>query len=135
MQNDTFAQYAPLIARILLSAIFIMSAFGKIMDPAGTQGYMDAFGLPIIGILFVLAIIIEGLGGLSLLLGFKARWGAFVLIGFTLVATFTFHLNLADQTQMVMFLKNAAIIGGLLLVALHGAGPLSFDHKKESSTV
>jgi len=117
----------PLIARILISAIFLMSALNKIMDPAGTQQYMSAYGMPLTGWLIICAIILELGGGLSLLLGYKARWGAIALIVFLIPSTLIFHNQLSDQTQMIMFMKNLTTLGGLLMVAYFGSGPLCLD--------
>lgn len=119
----------PLIGRILLSLIFIISAFGKIGNFSGTRQFMDGAGMPLTGLLLVLAIIIELSGGFSLLLGFKARWGALALIVFLIPATLIFHNNLGDQNQMIHFMKNLAMVGGLLMVFVFGPGGISFDEK------
>jgi putative oxidoreductase len=120
----------PLIARILLSAIFIQSGVGKIMDPSGTQQYMAAYGMPLTGLFLIGAIFCEIFGSLSILLGFKARLGATLLVIFMIPTTLIFHTKLSDQVQMIMFMKNLAIIGGLLMVAYFGSGPISLDAKK-----
>jgi len=119
----------PLIARILLALIFIKSGIGKIMDPAGTQQYMTAYSMPLTGLFLVGAIIFEIFGSLSVLLGYKARLGAIALIIFLVPATLIFHTKLSDPLQMVMFMKNLAMLGGLLMVAYFGPGPISFDEK------
>ena len=119
----------PLIARILLALIFIKSGIGKIMDPAGTQQYMTAYSMPLTGLFLVGAIIFEIFGSLSVLLGYKARLGAIALIIFLVPATLIFHTKLSDPLQMVMFMKNLAMLGGLLMVAYFGPGPLSLDAK------
>ncbi|MCJ7497089.1 MAG: DoxX family protein [candidate division Zixibacteria bacterium] len=120
----------PLIARILLCAIFIQSGVGKIMDPSGTQQYMAAYGMPLTGLFLIGAIFCEIFGSLSILLGFKARLGATLLVIFMIPTTLIFHTKLSDQVQMIMFMKNLAIIGGLLMVAYFGSGPISLDAKK-----
>jgi len=84
------------------------------------------------------AIIFEVLGGLSVLLGFKARLGAIALIIFTIPAALIFHNfwafeGMEQQTQMIMFMKNLAIIGGLLLITSFGSGPLSIDNMKNKN--
>lgn len=114
-----------LIARILLSHIFILSGLTKIAGYAETQGYMEAYGVP--GSLLPLVIATEIIGGVSVLLGWKARWGAMALAGFSLLAAFLFHSEFSDQAQMVNYMKNLAIAGGLLLLAIRGAGPWSID--------
>jgi len=120
-------KFIPLIGRILLSAIFLMSAFGKIANFAGTQQYMSAYGMPLTAFFLVCAIILEIGGGFSILLGYKAKVGAIALIVFLIPATLIFHTKFSDQVQMIMFMKNLAIMGGLLLVLGFGAGPLSLD--------
>lgn len=127
-------RYSLDIGRLLLSIIFLGSAATKIADPAGTQAYMAAFGLPMTSVLLVGAIATEMVGGLALLLGLKARWAAFVLVGFLTVATLIFHTDLADQKQLLHFLKNVAIIGGLVLVIAEGTGPLALDRRGETSS-
>jgi putative oxidoreductase len=119
----------PLIARILLCLVFLKAGIGKIMNPAGTMQYMSAHGMPLVSLLLVGAIFIEIFGSLSILLGFKARLGAILLVIFLVPTTLIFHANFADQMQMTMFLKNSAIIGGLLMIAYFGPGPLSLDRK------
>lgn len=120
-------RYALDIGRILLAIIFLGSAATKIADPAGTQAYMAAYDLPMTGSLLVGAIITEGLGGLALLLGLRTRVMALLLIGFLASATLIFHTQLGDQQQLLHFLKNVAIMGGLVLVMAEGGGPVSID--------
>jgi len=118
---------APLIGRILIAQIFLMSGFGKIFNFAGTQEYMAGHGMPFTALLLFGAIVFEIGGGLSLLLGFKARWGAVALIVFLIPTTLIFHTALAERMQQIQFMKNSAILGGLLMVARFGAGSLSVD--------
>ena len=121
---------APLIGRILIAQIFLASGFGKIMDFAGTQQYMASYGMPLTALLLFGAIVFELGGGLSLLLGYKARWGAIALIVFLIPTTLIFHTEFAERMQQIQFMKNSAIIGGLLVLAQFGAGPLSLDQWK-----
>ncbi len=116
-----------LIARILLSAIFIWSAINKISNPTGTQQYMTANGLPLVGLLYLATVVVELGGGLSVLLGYKARIGAIALALFLIPATLIFHTNFADQMQQSAFMKNLAIMGGLLMLVQYGAGRISLD--------
>ncbi len=120
-------KFIPLFGRILLSTIFLMSGLGKITDFANTQQFMAAYGMPMTAFFIVCAIILEVGGGLSVLLGYKARWGALALVIFLIPATLIFHTKFSDQVQMIMFMKNMAILGGLLLVASFGSGPVSVD--------
>ena len=120
-----------LIGRIMLALIFILAGFGKIQDPAGTMAYMQSAGLP--GILLWPTIALELLGGLALAVGYKTRYVAFALAGFTLLAAVMFHNNFGDQMQMIMFLKNIAIAGGLLLLAVTGITAYSVDNRRNQS--
>lgn len=117
----------PLAARILISTIFIMAAINKSMDLLGSEQYMAAYGIPAAGVLLVLSIIIEFFGGLSILLGFNAKWGAIALFIFLIPTTLIFHTEVTDQIQSIMLLKNLAMMGGLLMVANYGSGPYSLD--------
>lgn len=130
--ETTLNRYLPPAARLLMSAIFLLSAFGKITDWSGTAGYMAAYGFFAIPFFLTAAIVLELGGGLSLLLGYKARWGALALIVFLIPATLIFHafwsVPEADaKMQMINFLKNVSILGGLLMVMANGAGAFSVD--------
>lgn len=122
-------KYLFLAGRILLGLIFFLSGVGKIFNFAGTQDYMAAMGMPMTGLFLVAAIIIEIGGALMLFTGFKMEIGAWALMLFLIPATLIFHSNLADQTQMIMFLKNVAIMGGLLNIVSFGAGPVQLKSK------
>jgi putative oxidoreductase len=119
---DSFLNLA---ARILMSQIFLISGFGKITGYAGTQAYMAKMGVP--GALLPLVILTELGGGLALLFGFKARWAALALAGFTVLSALIFHLEPGNQMQMINFMKNLAIAGGLLMFVRHGAGAPAID--------
>jgi len=121
-------KYSSVIARILLAHIFVLAGMNKIMGYAGTQGYMEMMGVP--GMLLPLVIILELGGGLALVAGWQARWVAYALAGFSVISALIFHNNLADQVQMIMFMKNLAIAGGLLLIAEHCAGTYSLNNHK-----
>jgi len=117
-----------LLGRILLGHIFLLAGTSKLGDAyAGTATYMDSMGVP--GGLLPAVIALEIIGGLMLILGFKTPWVAYLLAGFSVVAAAIFHSNFADQMQMIMFMKNFSIAGGLLILSTHGAGQLSLDHK------
>lgn len=117
-----------LAARVLLALIFVLAGFSKITGYAGTQGYMQAMGVP--GMLLPLVILTELGGGLAVLAGFFTRWAALALAGFSIVSALIFHHNFADQMQMIMFMKNLAMAGGFLLLYVHGAGAWSVDGKR-----
>lgn len=112
----TSHRFVSVAARILLSAIFLVVGASKLMNFAGTAQFIGASGLPFPTALTALAIALELGGGLMLLFGLKKRIAITMLIAFTVAATALFHLKglPADQTQLVMFLKNTAIVGGLL---------------------
>lgn len=122
-------KYSSVVARILLSHIFILAGFSKITGYAGTQGYMESVGVP--GMLLPLVILLELGGGLAILVGWKTKLLSYLLGGFTVIAAIIFHSNLADQMQMILFMKNFAIAGGFLLLAEHGAGSYSFDNRQQ----
>ena len=114
------------IGRLFLSMIFIFSGFTKITGYAATQGYMEAMGVP--GMLLPLVIAVELLGGIAILLGFKARLVAILMAGFSVVSALLFHQFWIDESQMNPFMKNIAMAGGFLMIFAHGAGAYSIDN-------
>ena len=117
-----------LVGRILLGHIFLLAGLNKLGEAyAGTAGYMESMGVP--GGLLPIVIVLEIVGGLMIIIGFKTRWAAYALAGFTLLAGIIFHSDFANQMQMILFMKNASIAGGLLLLSTYGAGQLSVDNK------
>lgn len=129
-------QYGPLAGRILLALIFVFSGFRKITGFAGVAGYMAAKGIPLAEVALVLTIIIEVGGGLMLILGWKARWAALAIFLWLIPVTLVFHnfwaVDAAQyESQFNHFLKNVAIMGGMLHVTAFGAGPLSLDGTRE----
>lgn len=124
----SFVPYAAPLGRVFLSILFITAGWGKITGYAGTLGYMASQGVP--GFLLPAVIAVEFVGGLLLLIGYQTRIVAFLIAGFTVLASLVFHSNLADQMQSLLFMKNMSITGGLLFVVAHGAGPLSLDARR-----
>lgn len=124
---NSLIQLSAPAGRILLATIFLIAGYGKITGYAGTQGYMEAMGVP--GQLLPLVILTEILGGLAILLGWHTRIAAFLLAGFTLLAALIFHTNFADQMQQIMFLKNLAIMGGFFMLIHHGPGAYALDNR------
>ena len=120
-ESHGYELWAPVLGRVLIASLFIMGGIGKIMDFAGSVGYAAAFNVPYPEIAIIIAIIVELGGGLLLLFGVWTRFAAFKIAGFLVVVTLIFHTNFVDPNQMIQFLKNAAIIGGLLYVSVHGA--------------
>src|SRR5262249_33730706 len=109
---------------------FLASGLSKIGGYAATTGYMGAMGVP--GALLPVVIVTEVLGALAIIFGWYTRLVAFLLAGFTLLAALIFHSNFADQTQLIMFMKNVSISGAFLLLVADGAGPLSMDARRRS---
>jgi len=125
---DQSSALTSLLGRILLASIFLMSGLHKLTDPQGTQEFMISMGMTTATTLFYWgAVAIEIGGGLSLLFGFMTRTGALVLALFMLPTTLIFHSNFADPNQMIQFLKNLAMTGGLVYVITYGPGRLSAD--------
>jgi len=124
--------FLPLLARILLGLIFVMSGMTKITGFEATQQQMAAQGMPLTAFFLVGAIVVEILGGLSVILGLWARAGAAALFLFLIPATLIFHTDFSQQTQMIMFLKNLSIMGGLLLVMAFGSGRYRIRAMSES---
>jgi putative oxidoreductase len=131
---DSLKSPLALIGRVLLALMFVMFGFSKLGNIAGTAGYIASGGLPFPTALAVLVGLLELLGGLALIVGFKARWAALALGVFTILASVLFHnfWAMAPDKQMVqqlMFMKNMAVAGGMFIVAALGAGPLSIDNR------
>ena len=125
---ERYADHMSLLGRMLLATIFLMSGIGKMMDPQGTQQYMMAHGMTMgTSFFYIAAVVLEIGGGLSLLLGYMTRIGATMLFLFMIPTTLIFHTQFADPNQMVHFLKNLAMCGGLLYVATYGPGRFSMD--------
>jgi putative oxidoreductase len=122
--------YAALAGRILIAAIFILSGFSKITDPASAIGYISSVGLPLPQVGLGIAILVELVGGVALIVGYRTRLVATLLAIFSLVTAFVFHSALGDQNQFIHFFKNVAMAGGLLQIAAFGAGSVSLDSRR-----
>jgi putative oxidoreductase len=118
------------IGRVLIAIIFIISGFGKISAPEATQGYIASVGMPVPFLAYIGAILIEFGGGILLIIGYRARLVAAIMAVFTVVAALYFHHAFGDQNQMVHFLKNISMAGGLLQVVAFGAGAFSLDNRR-----
>jgi putative oxidoreductase len=132
---DALNRLGPLVGRILIALLFVVSGFGKLTGFEGTVGYIAGKGLPLPQLMAVGAIIVELGAGLMLVLGWKARWAATALGVFTAVSALLFHnfwATPADEMQnQIHFMKNVSMLGGLLYVVVHGGGPLSVDGEGE----
>ena len=125
---------ASLAGRVMLSALFLLSGLGKVSAPAATIGYISSVGLPFATLGFGTAVAVEIAGGLALVLGYRARLAAALMAVFTVAAALGFHHDFADPNQLVHFMKNVAITGGLLQIVAFGAGHFSIDSRRVSST-
>lgn len=128
----TLTDWASLLGRVALASLSLWSGYTKIAYTAANVGYMQAYGMPAADILIWPAALLEVIAGVLLVVGWKTRWAALVLIVFTVPATFIFHAYWgvpADQVlnQQIHFMKNLAIVGGLLSVFAHGPGRLALD--------
>ena len=118
--------------RLLLAAIFLLSGWSKLADPAGTIGYIQSVGLPFPQVGVAIAIAVELVGGALLVIGYRTRFVAAALALFTLATAIFFHSALGDQNQFIHFFKNVAIAGGLLQVIAFGAGRFSLDGRSHA---
>ena len=119
--------YGALVARVLMAIIFIMAGIGKLGDVQGFAGYMASGGVP--AFLAWPVVLFEILGGIALLVGYQTRLVALALGGFSLLSGLLYHYVPADQMQMTIFLKNVAMAGGYVAIAVLGAGRISVDAK------
>ena len=122
----------PLAGRILMAALFLIAGFLKLSAFAGTSGYLAKLGFPVPDLMTAIAIVFELGGGILLVLGWQVRWAAWALMLFVAIATIAAHRFWefdASQysNQMNHFLKNLAIIGGLLYVVAFGPGRIAYD--------
>ena len=116
-----------LVARILISALFLLNGIFKISNYDGTVGWMEGFGIP--GILIIPAIILEIVGPILIILGYKAKIAAGLLSLFCIATAVIFHYDFSDQMQLGSFLKNIALAGGFLFIFINGTKDLSLDKK------
>lgn len=121
------------VGRLLAAHIFLLAGLQKIGNYPGTQSYMEAMGVP--GMLLPLVILLEVGGAVALIIGWQTRWAAAALALFCVLTAAIFHHNFGDQTQMIMFMKNLAMAGGLLFIATHGAGAIGLDLRSRTAGV
>ncbi|UYY78471.1 DoxX family protein [Sphingomonas sp. R1] len=120
----------PLVGRLGIAAIFLLSGLSKLAAPAATIGYIAASGLPLPQLGYAIALLVELVGGAALVLGYRTRLVAAILAAFSLATAFAFHAALGDQNQFIHFFKNIAMAGGLLQVVAFGAGTWSLDARR-----
>ena len=118
-----------LIGRVLISSLFLVSAFNKIFSIGGSMDWMEGFGVP--GFLIYPAIILEIILPIFVIVGFRARMSAGLLAIFCLATAFIFHLDFSNQMQLVSFLKNIGLAGGFLFIVVNGTRDWSVDREKK----
>ena len=119
------------IARMMLGHLFLIAGWQKIGGYEGTQGYMESVGEP--GMLLPLVVLLELGAGLAIIIGWQTKLAAASLALFTIASAVLFHHNFSDQMQTIMFMKNIAISGGLMLLAVYGAGACSLDNRSSKN--
>ena len=123
------ANVIDLIGRILISALFLISAFNKIFNLEGSMSWMEGFGLP--GFLIYPAIVIEIVLPVLVIVGYQARIAAGILAIFCLMTAFIFHFDFSNQMQLVSFLKNIGLAGGFLFIVANGTKDWAVDKEKK----
>ena len=122
-------KFLDLLARLLISSIFLFSGVNKIFNYDGTVGWMESFGVP--GLLLVPAIIIEIIFPLLLIFGYKTKIAASGLMLFSLMTAFIFHFDFSNQMQIIAFLKNIGLAGGMLFLIINGPKGFCLDKDKK----
>jgi len=128
-------RYVPFAGRLLIGLPFAMSGLSKLAAIGPTTEMIRAAGLPLPPLALALAVVAELGGGLLLVAGFRTRIVATALALFSLATAVTFHSDFADQNQMIHFLKNVMMAGGLLQIVAFGAGALSIDNRSAKGVV
>ncbi len=118
-----------LIGRILISSLFLFSAFSKLLNINGTMGWMEGYGVP--GFLIYPALLIEIILPILVIIGYNAKVSSGILASFCLVTAFVFHFDFSDQMQLISFLKNIGLAGGFLFILVNGTKDWSVEKKKK----
>ena len=124
-------RYVPLLGRLLIGLPFIFTGAGKATAYGATTAYIVAAGLPFPPLAYAIAVAVELGGGVLLVIGYQTRVVAGVMAVFVLATAFSFHTHFADQNQMINFIKNLMITGGLLQIVAFGAGAFSLDSRRK----
>ena len=127
---STMQKYAEFLGRVLIAALFLLTGLMKIPGYVGTQHYMVAMGVP--AFLLPMVIALEVGGAIAIVVGWQTRLVALAFAVFSIGTALLFHLDFAQQMQMIMFLKNFAIAGGFLVIFAYGPGPISLDRRRAS---
>ena len=123
------ANILDLIGRILISALFLISAFNKIFNLEGSMSWMEGFGIP--GFLIFPAIAVEVILPVLVIIGYQARIAAGILAVFCLMTAFIFHFDFSNQSQLISFLKNIGLAGGFLFIVANGTKDWAVDREKK----
>ena len=123
------ANILDLIGRILISALFLISAFNKIFNLEGSMSWMEGFGMP--GFLIFPAIAVEVILPIFVIVGYQARIAAGMLAVFCLMTAFIFHFDFSNQSQLISFLKNIGLAGGFLFIVANGTKDWAVDREKK----
>jgi putative oxidoreductase len=129
-QLSGYNDIALLVGRILLGALLLIAAYGKVRGYAGTTGYFGRLGLPAPGAMAALVAAFEAIAGVLLIIGWQTRLGALAVAAFCIVAALIAHTNFGDANQLNHFLKNFAVAGGALALFVAGPGAYSLDARK-----
>ena len=118
-----------LVGRIFISALFLISAVNKILNLDGSMSWMEGFGVP--GFLIFPAIAVEIILPVLVIVGYQARIAACILAIFCLMTAFLFHFDFSNQSQLVSFLKNIGLAGGVLFIVANGTKDWAVDKEKK----
>ena len=117
------------VGRLLISALFLISAYNKVFSIDGTMSWMNGFGIP--GFLLYPTIVLEIILPLFIIIGYQARISAGLLAFFCVATAFVFHYDFGNQIQTIAFLKNLGLAGGFLIILSNGTKNWSVDNKKK----
>ena len=132
MTKTTMHRYGPLVARIALALLFIISGVGVLLNLEGTASFYSSIGLPVPIVAAILVGIVKVVGGLMVATGLYARVGAWALLIFVALSTLIAHTG---EGQLMPALKNLSVMGGFLLIIVYGPGPLSWTLKKNAPAI
>ena len=118
-----------LLGRILISSLFLISAYNKLFSIDGPMGWMEGYGVP--GLLIYPTIVLEIILPLFVIVGYKARASSALLAIFCILTAFIFHFDFSEQIQLILFLKNISLAGGFLFIVANGTKDWSIDRKKK----
>ena len=123
------ANFIDLLGRLLISLLFLISAYNKFFSIDGTMSWMEGFGVP--GFLIYPVIVLEIILPLFIILGYYSRISAGLLAIFCFTTAFIFHFDFVDQMQTISFLKNIGLAGGFLFIVVNGTREWSLENNKK----